>query len=383
MKTIKFLLFICMLLMHNALEAQKLHVIVFCDTNDKSIGENKESERKITINEMQTIAGCLEEYGYDSEFTECFGNDCNKANLMKVINRLTIAPEDVVFFYYGGHGSHALNNESDKFPQMCLGEDYADNWVPVTLIKNIIMKKNPRLAVILTGCCNKEQRGVSIKSVVAESESYTYESEINKEAYKKMFLDSTGLVMMTSSKVGQYSYSGKEGGIFCLTFWLAMEYVGKGEFTPEWNYICEAVKQNVAQTPIKTKEGIVYQEPYYEVTPKNVNTPITTNNQRTTHRTTVVNNSNSSLSNDLSKLLDKTLSVDNRLQLIQETLAKHFAYGAKVRTLGRDMNTVVDYEDAEIFLRRIVMSPFIKQINIVEENGDKNTVLTVHEIRTR
>lgn len=188
---------------------------------------------------------------------------------------------------------------------------------------------------------------------------------------------------MTSSKVGQYSYSGKEGGIFCLTFWLAMEYVGKGEFTPEWNYICEAVKQNVAQTPIKTKEGIVYQEPYYEVTPKNVNTPITTNNQRTTHRTTVVNNSNSSLSNDLSKLLDKTLSVDNRLQLIQETLAKHFAYGAKVRTLGRDMNTVVDYEDAEIFLRRIVMSPFIKQINIVEENGDKNTVLTVHEIRTR
>lgn len=382
MRILKFSLFACSLFIHISVQAQKLHVVVFCDTNDKNIGVNKESERKITMNEMQTIACCLEEFGYDSEFTEYYGNNCNKSNLMKVINNLSIGSEDVVFFYYGGHGTHALNNENDKFPQMCLGEDYQENFVPVTLVKNVIMKKNPRLAVILTGCCNKEQRGITIKSVVAESENYTKEADLDKNALKKLFLESTGLVVMTSSKVGQYSYSGKEGGVFCLTFWIAMEYVGKGKLMPDWSNICEVVKQNVAQIPINTNEGIVHQEPYYEII-SGKGTPQATNTNRTTHRTTTVNNNNSSLANSLNKLLDKSLSVDSRLQMVQGILAEHFIYGAKVRTLGRDMNTVVDYEDAEVFLRRIAMSPFIKQINIVDENGGQNTILTVHELRIR
>lgn len=382
MKIFKHLLFLTSLFVSVSVQAQTLHVVVFCDTNDKSIGENKESERKITMNEMQTVACCLEEFGYDSEFTECYGNNCSKSNLMSVINNLSIGPDDVVFFYYGGHGTRAENNDNDKFPQMCLGEEYQDNYVPTTLVKNLIMKKNPRLAVILTACCNKEQNGITVKSVVAESESYTKEAELDKEALKELFLGSTGTVVMTSSKAGQYSYSGKEGGIFCLTFWIVMEYVSKGDLMPDWNVICETIKQNVAQIPINTKAGVAYQEPYYEITPGNGSAQAVNTNRRTL-RTTNVNNSQSSLANDLSRLLDKTLSIDNRLKMVPDILSRHFSGGAKVCTLGRDMNTVVDYEDAEVFLRRIAMSPFIKQINIVEENGGQNAVLTVHELRTR
>lgn len=381
----KFLFVVCVLSMHTTLciHAQKLHIVVFCDTNDKSIGVNKESERKITVNEMQTITGCLEEYGYDSEITECYGNYCNKKNLINVINGLKVNSEDVVFFYYGGHGSRALNNSNDPFPQMCLGEDYQDNWVPVTLIKNILVKKNPRLIVILTGCCNKEQRGVTIKSVIAESGSYTYESSIDKEAYKKLFLESTGIVIMTSSKAGQYSYSSMEGGIFCLNFWNAMEYVGQGKIAADWNRICEKVKQSVAWIPIQTEEGIVHQEPYYEITPKNTNVSLPTNSNHTPRHTVTINNNNSILNNDLKNLLNKSLNVEHRLQIIQDVLSKHFTYDAKVLTLGCDMNTIVDYEDAEVFLRRIVMSPYIRQINIVEQTSGKNKLIKVHEVRTK
>lgn len=382
MKYLRFFLLVSLLVVHASVQAQKLHVIVFCDTNDENIGENKESERKMTINAMQTIAYCLEEFGYDSEFVECYGNNCNKSNLMNVLGNLSIGPDDIVFFYYGGHGTRALNNEVDKFPQMCLGEDYQENFVPTTLVKNIVEKKNPRLAVILTACCNKEQRGITIKSVIAESENYTKEAQLNKEALRMLFLENQGTIVMTSSKAGQFSYSGKEGGIFCLTLWAAMEYVSKGELTPDWNIICETIKRTVMQIPINTKDGIVHQEPYYEV---NCGTGISHvgTTHRTTRRTTIVNNNQSTLANDLNKLLDKTLSIDNRLQMVQNILSRHFAYGAKVCTIGRDMNTVVDYEDADIFLRRIAMSSFIKQINIIKENGGQNTILTVHELRTK
>lgn len=383
MKTIKFCLFALFALIQMTMQAQKIHVIIFCDTNDEKIGENKESERELTMNEMQTIAGYLESYGYDSEFVEYYGNECNKQNLMQVINGLQVESNDVVFFYYGGHGSHAAYNETDPFPQMCLGEDYQDNWVPVTLIKNIIAKKQPRLAVILTGCCNKEDSGVSIKSVVAESGDYTYESQINKEAYKKLFLESTGIVMMTSSKLGQFSYSGKEGGIFCLRFWAIMELAGIDKVKADWTTICETVKQDVAKTPISTREGIVYQEPYYEISPF-ANTPQPIKKvTRVTTRTTTINNSVSSLSNDINQLLNKSMSVDDRMMMMNAVLSKHFTREAKVLTIGRDMSTVVDYEDAETFLRRIIMSPFILQINVIEENGGLNSLIRVHEVRTK
>lgn len=382
MKTIRFFLLISFALLQMTVQAQKIHVIVFCDTNDEKIGENKESERKLTMNEMQTIAGYLESYGYDSEFTECYGNNCNKQNLMQVINELQVEANDVVFFYYGGHGSHAAYNETDPFPQMCLGEDYEMNWVPVTLIKNIIARKNPRLSVILTGCCNKEDSGVSIKSLVAESGDYTYESQVNKEAYKTLFLESTGVVMMTSSKLGQYSYSGKEGGIFCLSFWDTMKLAGANKVKADWKSICESVKQYVSKTPIRTNEGIVYQEPYYEIQSSGSVQPIQ-NTNRITRRITTVNNNISSLYNDINQLLNKSVSVDNKMMMIDDILSKHFTHDAKVLTIGRDMSTVVDYEDAETFLRRIIMSPFILQINIIEENGGLNSLIRVHEVRTK
>lgn len=380
MKSLKLLLCNCLLFcFQTVMTAQTLHVVVFCDTNDESIGENKEAERKIIINEMQTIAEILEGYGYDSELTDCHGNYCNKNNLIKTIQGLDVGPQDVVFFYYGGHGSRAVGNDEDPFPQMCLGEDYQENWVPATLIKNIVMNKRPRLAIILTGCCNKEDSGVSIKSVVSEA-AYTKEANIDKTAYKKLFLDATGLVMMTSSKAGQYSYSGKEGGVFCLYFWALMEKVGEGQLKPDWNELCETVKHSVVQVPINTKNGVVYQEPYYQVHTSGEPTSPT---QRTTNRIVTVNNQPSNLANDINSLLNQTLSRDQRLKMAEKIMSTHFIPGAKVITKGRNMTTNVDYEDAEVFLRRIALSPYIKQINVISEEGaGKNTLIIVHEVRT-
>lgn len=378
MRAIKFV-FVALLMISATLKAQTLHVVVFCDTNDQSIGPNKESEKRLTLNEMQTIGNIMDEYGYDTEFIECSGNYCNKKNLIQTVRGLEIGPKDVVFFYYGGHGSRALN-DGDPFPQMCLGEDYQENWVPVSLVKNIIAQKNPRLAIILTGCCNKEDAGVSIKSIVSEA-PYTKEASINKEAYKQLFLDTKGIVMMTSSKAGQYSYSGKEGGVFCLNFWRYMERVGDSSLKPDWHSLCETVKKAVQETPINTRDGIVYQEPYYQISINENTTSIDPN--RNTTRTISVNNQNSTLANDINRLLDQTLSRDQRLGMIDGIKNKHFAPGAKVITVGRNMITNVDYEDAEVFLRRIALSPYIKQINIVSGDGNgQKSQITVHEVRT-
>lgn len=363
-----------------SVNAQTLHFISMFDTNDNSIGAGMRSERMLINNEMQTIAGYLEEFGYDSQFSDYYGANCGRASLMQAVNALQVSSDDVVIFYYGGHGARAYNNSEDRFPQMCLGESSQSNWVPSSLIKNIISQKNPRLTIILTGCCNKEGAGVTIKSIVAQSSGYTSEANINKTAYKKLFLEAKGIVQLTSSKAGEYSWCGEKGSLFALALLNVLENVGEGRVNADWNSVCQSVKGLVSSLNIPTRDGTAKQHPDYEVststggpTPRKDNTTIRRR----------VNDTDYDLSQDIESLLDKSQSANVRLAMIPTVLGKHFASGAKVLTLGRDMSTVVDFEDAEVFLRRITMSPYIKQVNVVEQNGGKNMLVRVHEIRTR
>lgn len=380
MKRITFISFICILCMQLSATAQTLHFISMFDTNDLKIGNGMKIERMLIMNEMQTIAGYLEEYGYDSEFSEYYGNNCGRNSLMQAINALQVGSEDVVVFYYGGHGARAYNNEEDRFPQMCLGEKSQTNWVPSSLIKNMIKKNNPRLTIILTGCCNKEDAGVTIKSLIAQSQSYTSEAGVNKGAFKKMFFDAKGVVQLTSSKAGEYSWCTDKGSLFCIALLEVFNQVGQGKVSSDWNSVCQNTKRFVAALNIPTSDGYVKQNPDYEITSgigggkshRDDNSVVTRKVDNTDY-----------LMQDIEKLLDKSNSTDTRLQMVSSVLSKHFASGAKVLTLGRDMSTVVDYEDAETFLRRITMSPYISKINIVEQNHGKNTLIRVHEVRTR
>lgn len=359
--------------------AQTLHFISMFDTNDQKIGSGMKTERMLINNEMQTIAGYLEEFGYDSQFSDYYGVNCGRSSLMQAINGLQVGSNDVVVFYYGGHGARAVN-DSDRFPQMCLGERNQGNWVPSSLIKNMIAKKNPRLTIVLTGCCNYPDNGVTIKSIIAQSGGYTSMANINKEAFKELFLNSKGIVQLTSSRAGEYSWCNDKGSFFALALLETLNDVGKGSVPPNWNSVCKQIKRMVSSLNIPTQEGYVKQYPDYEVT-TSTGGPTPKKDDTTIKRR--VNDTNYDLTQDLEQLLDKSLSANTRLSMVPTVLNKHFASGAKVLTLGRDMSTVVDYEDAEVFLRRIALSPYIKQINVVEQSGSKNTLVRVHEIRTR
>lgn len=378
----KIISLVCAIIcIHGMATAQTVHFVTMFDTNDIKIGTGMKAERQLIQNEMQTIAGYLEEYGYDSEIADYYGDNCGRASLMKAINSLQVGSDDVVVFYYGGHGARAYNNESDRFPQMCLGEAYESNWVPSTLIKNMIKKKNPRLTVVLTGCCNKEDSGVTIKSVVAQSQGYTSEANVNKAAYKHLFLETTGVVQMTSSVAGEYSYCGNDGSCFCLALLDVMDAVGQGQCSADWNSLCQNVQSLVSSLNITTRDGVAKQHPDFEVNVNGGSSGVSKKDDPSITRK--VNDIDYDLTHDLERLLDKSVSRSARLQMVPQILTKHFTSDAKVLTLGRDMKTVVDYEDAETFLRRVAMSPYISQINVVEQSDGKNSLVRVHEVRTR
>lgn len=135
-------------------EADKLHVVTFYNTTDATIGRNKKAEMDMMSNEFQTIATSLEKHGYTTELHFFDASQCKKNVVINTINSLEVAPEDVVFFYYGGHGARPDNDLTDFFPVMCLNEKNPSNWLRLSEVASLVEKKNPRLSIIMSGCCN-------------------------------------------------------------------------------------------------------------------------------------------------------------------------------------------------------------------------------------
>lgn len=326
-------LLVC-LLSSLSIHAKTIHFISMFDTKDESIGDGMKMECAIMNNEFQTIAGYMEDFGFDSEISQYSGDNCGKGQLMSVMNSLDVAPDDIVLFYYGGHGGRPLNS-TDNFPQMCLGHRNEANFVPATLIKNIIAKKGPQLTIVMTGCCNSEDKNISVKSVVAQAQGYTNEKQIDKSRFKKLFGDIRGSVQLTSSRPGEFSFCGGNGSIFAHNLLEVLSDVGSGLIEADWNVVCKEVKSRISDLTITCKGQNYSQHPYYEVNLNRIGENRATDDKRdnpTVKRR--VNDENYDLLADISILLDKSKSKDERLKMIPAILEKHFNYGAKVMTLG-------------------------------------------------
>lgn len=357
--------------------AATFHVIGIFDTTDQNIGLSMRQERAFFENEMKTIAHTLELYDCDNTFDIRTEGQCSKRGLLDCLSELSVEPDDVVLFYYGGHGGRNPNDR-DPFPQMCLGSGDPDLFVPASLVRNEILNKGPRLLVMLTGCCNSADPSISVKTTLtAMSGGCTRLATGTSEFYRKLLLESRGLVMMTSSKAGEYSYAVDGiGSVFSGNLWLTLSMLSRRGASIDWQTVCQTLQNTVSQKAINTKDGPAYQHPYFEIDPnaKGKAPKPKTDNDTPRH-------GGSPLDTAIAALLDKGKSEAARLNEATRLQRQLFANGDKVVTVGRDLTTIVDYEDAADWAHRVAASPFITHINVVSDEQGQNRVITVHEIR--
>ena len=167
----------------------KIHAIVFCNTDDPKIGEGCQSDQERFAEELGLIETAL---GSEEDWQVFVGKECNKPNLERALSSLNCGPNDVVFFYYSGHGVHAKADPADGWlPQMCLNyESYdQDKFVPVTYVRDKLATKPARLSIILTDCCNNEASWVSVKSLISTQKDAPDVDKIDVAKLKKLFYE--------------------------------------------------------------------------------------------------------------------------------------------------------------------------------------------------
>jgi hypothetical protein len=171
--------------------AQKIHLVIAADTNASGgVGA-------ITQIDQYNIKQLFQTNIPDPQLNIVTipAEKMKKSEIFQIIDSLEISNEDTLIFYYSGHGAFDRQNQQ-QFLQLSL-----DNLYRSELLKHII-QKSPRLSVLLTDCCNIQVDGVTTRRI---SKEINFPQEISP-LFKFLFVYCKGVVDITSSKLGEYSF---------------------------------------------------------------------------------------------------------------------------------------------------------------------------------
>ncbi|MFT3845146.1 MAG: caspase family protein [Lacibacter sp.] len=255
-------------------------LIVVANTSDKSIGTTVIKDKAKVIENYAQVAKLLNLKFHNTSLS---GNEFSKANVEAAINNLKPGLNDIVVFYYSGHGFNDKGSKS-RFPFMDLRTDplkeYPTVGVNALNIENVyrqIVAKGARLNIVISDCCNAD---IGSSSTSAAQVNVTRPSTLgpNLNSYISLFLDNKPFsILMTAAAQGELSGGNdNDGGIFTNNFLISFDkFTGKFfEKTPTWEDIIQlAQKQTISRATISTCEQPdgsyqkCKQTPVYEIKP--------------------------------------------------------------------------------------------------------------------
>jgi len=372
MKNLKlFFTILIVLAFSNRGFSQTLHAIIFASTDDPKIGKSVEKDLDNIKNELGEIAYYLY---MDVDVVGGIGRDANKRTLIEVLNNLQCGPEDIVFFYYSGHGARSID-DSSKFPQMTFraGDDQA---YPLYKADELIASKKPKFRLIMGDLCNSVSPYISAKYDAGDGKSYVNEKGGNPAlVYQNLFENVKGGVIVSSSKAGETSQAWGIGGAFTCCFLYELNELENDPANASWETLLERTKNTtLAETreADKMKQG---QTPVFEIN-------LTGGTNATTSSPVGVQSTNNPLINRLIQMADNGNDYSTRINLVNPTLQYFFSPSAIVETYSRNGNVLLTRETASDFLERV--STAHKLINFVElrtELDEKGKIkyLKLHE----
>lgn len=405
MKKILFLFLVVFSFVNvNTITSQTLHSIIFANTkspgnpnkpNDTGIGPSVTVDFERMGLEMSTISSFigynLKKYYY-YETQESF----SRTSLVNVLNNLTVGPNDIVFFYYSGHGGR-FENEGNDYPEMILKVPYGPaSKADLYSLKDAydkIMSKHPRLTIVMGDLCNSTFKGAYKDSELGRGASI--KSSSTTDVYKNLFLNVKGGLIVASSKPGHTSGcalfpdGSDAGGCFTTSFLKALgEYVSSGSEV-NWEQLLETSRKytqsishldnlNEKQTPVFSTKDLVAASGPVVTTNSTPSVSSATNDAQVSHMDDVAS--------ALTLIGSDRNSASTRISNIASAKSKFFNPNARVQVVGRDTKTIVNTTSASSYLNYLGIAVNIDQVMVIEEKkdaSDKIVYLKVHEVHRK
>lgn len=376
--------------------AQTLHAIIFANTKSPGNPNNPRDEGigpSVTVDfermglELTSISSFI---GYNLKKYYYYGTQdrFNRNCLINVLNNLSCSKDDIVFFYYSGHGGR-FENEDSQYPEMILKVPYgsvgSQDVYPLYDVYKQIMRKSPRLTIVMGDLCNSTWKGVM--KPASNNREASIKSNAVCDVYKNLFLHVKGGLIATSSKPGQtsgcaqFSDGSEAGGRFTASFLQCLgSYVSSGRnvnwetlLTDSRNLTIEISGEHRQYPVFSTKDLVVANPPT-----TNTNTPptVTSTDEQTT--------SQDNIALALSNIANSNKQAIERIKGIPNVVSRYFASSqAHVQVVGRDSKTIVNTTTIQSYLNYLSIAINMDQVIVLDEkknDSNKVTYIKVHEV---
>ncbi|MEO6819604.1 MAG: caspase family protein [Ginsengibacter sp.] len=226
----------------NVARKEKIFLLVVANTNDEIIGASAKKDFDDINGTITTLSANL---GMKLIATRINGINFNKKNVDNALINLKKAKptkDDIVIFYYSGHGFR-YDNDTSPYPRMQLKESFSQkeldhNNLSLEEVYNQILKLGARVSIVLADCCNDKinaQRPIGRGILTGRGVGYNTTSQsLNMDNCNALFFSKEPVKIIASSAQVNQLASGNPtlGGFFTYFF---NSFLKKSLYTYEKN----------------------------------------------------------------------------------------------------------------------------------------------------
>jgi Caspase domain len=244
---------LCLCCAASPVRAQTLHVISAVDIHDFDLGAwfGVNSDHVETSTKYLATAADLK-----LKFTKITNPERKTIACQAILDSvrsLQVQPDDVVLFYYSGHGFRPEDqrDSSNIFPWFVCDDFPPPGKTPNLMdVHAALLQKHARLTITIADACNN-----FLQEGVAAPRMARIEGAARIKAMLRQF---RGGLVMSGSKRGQFSYYFTTGGYFTNQLLEVLENPLEGSPSQLW---AEAIKRATAPMQIQLQASVEQQDP--------------------------------------------------------------------------------------------------------------------------
>ncbi|GAA4450180.1 hypothetical protein GCM10023189_10490 [Nibrella saemangeumensis] len=326
---------------------------------------------------MDAVARSL---GYQYNLIVRSNEQFGLAGLNEAVNTVNCQPDDVLFFYFTGHGFSTPKRNND-FPLLYLRTDTTD----LAGLHQRLVAKKPRLCISLGDCCNNVLSDLR-KILPNPLQIRGLNTQKDTDILRKLFVETKGDVLIATAKRGERAASTPSIGSFYTYSWLnALKHAIVNNNDVTWATLLNDSEQRM-QSLLAGFPDTVRHHSHWKINIADAGPPVTPDQPVAPVAPKPVATFDQ-VNDFLNQLADESKSFAERNALRQRLEPLYFTPTSTVKIYIKSPEKPVELQSITRFLSRMLVNARqVVRINTVERLSDlkpdgRYEVLTVEEVR--
>jgi hypothetical protein len=237
-----------------------LYLVVVASTNDSTLQPNCLLDARKVVDFFSNLANnVLGLLPRNISIDSIYGNNYSRASVEIALKRIQPTENDLVIFYYSGHGFHNKKFPNKTFPFFDLRDpgkpkfykDLETQTLNVQDIYDDIIKKGARFNLVLSDCCNDTVAAPKLKwwEIPKKKGIPTYNLDNVRALFMGLNKLPVNLLMTAASKDEEAIVTPSFNSYFTFFFLQALDtYLSPDKAAPSWSQVLSyAQSQTIKQ----------------------------------------------------------------------------------------------------------------------------------------